>query len=227
MWRKTKRLLRSFPILSCLAVLIPIAWLLYSIGANPSPSDYSRPLMNPLFASVIVIIAIGLLGWQTWIEYRRKTYDSTLILDYQDRFDALSETREKAARVVVQHIDSRIDYKELKAVEDILDLMENLGFYLKADQLTPEAVHHHSYHWIRIYLQPLQDYIQQKRQDEAPRWSHLESLFDEVNELEATERKVPKERLVLSPDKLKEYLREEFEEYFTLSVLDIRYSPTR
>ena len=66
----------------------------------------------------------------------------------------------------------------LTDIDDMLDFLEDVGLYRRADQISPELAHHHFFHWTRGYWQAAKPYIQAWREKEPARWSHVEELFD-------------------------------------------------
>ena len=69
---------------------------------------------------------------------------------------------------------------ELASMDDVLDFLEDLGFYQRADHISPELVHHHFFHWVRGYWQAAETYINAWRKKEPARWSHVEELFEQL-----------------------------------------------
>ena len=51
------------------------------------------------------------------------------ILDFKGRLANLEQNRD-----------------ELSVIDDVLDFFEDVGFYERGDQISPEVAHHHFYH---------------------------------------------------------------------------------
>ena len=126
------------------------------------------------------------------------------------------QERKKAATCLRQHKnylnDLKNHEKELDDIDDVMDFFEDIGFYMCGDQVSPEVAHHHFYNWIRGYWQASEKYVNAWRAKEPARWNHIEKLFHTVTEIEVSEGSTPKERLVLEPDKLDEFLDDEIGE---------------
>ena len=141
---------------------------------------------------------------QTYFEYRRRTYDPTWALKYQDIWDESEPLRSKAAKILLEHKDdlSQIDEDEnealLSPIDDVLDILEDIGFYMQGDQLSAEVAHHHFYHWIRGYWCAAESYIRAWQKKETARWQHLKKLFEETSAIESSIDKRAKEKPMLS-----------------------------
>jgi hypothetical protein len=155
---------------------------------------------------VVLIVAIGVLILSARFEYKRRTHDWKLIQIYQSMFDSIIATkRPKAAAFLLGDMKGACC-----DLDDILDIFEDLGFYLEGDQVSSEVVHHHFEHWIRIYCQKSEKYVKDIQKDEPLQWEHLESLLYAVSKIEMRKRGIKKiEQLRLSEETLKRRLEEE------------------
>jgi len=68
----------------------------------------------------------------------------------------------------------------LDLIDDVLDILEDVGFYVDGDQISPEVAHHHLFYWIRGYWFAAQPYITEKQQLEPTQWDHLGLLYKET-----------------------------------------------
>lgn len=179
-------------------------------GQSQFNSDLRRLVPWALIGLGLGFIFIVL---QAWLEYRRRTHDPTWILQFQKTFDNMTEERKIAALCLTQHKDHLNDLKkyekELEDIDDVLDFFEDIGFYMRGDQISPEVAHHHLYHWIRGYWQASEKYVKAWQAKEPARWNHLEMLFETITEIEVSESSVVKARLVLEPDQLDKFLNDE------------------
>ena len=172
---KAKRLLTSPSsfILAFLAILISLS----NGGKNITFS----------LGTVIVVLAIMVLIVQSWLEYKKRTYDPSLALKYFENFENKKEERKIAAQTILNRKEelSKIDeIKDLSNIDDVLDLFEDLGFYIRGDQMSPEVAHHFFYHWIRGYWVFCEPYIRAWRNREKTRWEYIEELFEVTCEIE-------------------------------------------
>jgi len=66
-------------------------------------------------------IAIGALLFlliviKTWLEYRRRMYDPTLIREFQKEFDSIEEKRSEAARVCIAFLKRPMESRKWEAI---------------------------------------------------------------------------------------------------------------
>jgi hypothetical protein len=156
------------------------------------------------------IVGVVLLACQARAEYKHRTYDPTWAFRFDDRFyDVKFKTiRFKAAKILKNNQGKlRRTEKNLDDIDEILDFLEDIGFYAQGDQITPEVAHHHFYHWIRGYYLAARDYIEawQTKAQEPPRWEHIKELFEITSEIE--DESEGKTRL--SGEEISEFLDEE------------------
>jgi hypothetical protein len=93
----------------------------------------------------------------------------------------------------------------LEDIDDVLDFLEDIGFYVHGDQISPEVAHHHFYHWIRGYYFAARDYIEAWQEQESESWRHIKELFETTRELETT----GKGRTTLTGEQISEFLDSE------------------
>jgi len=109
------------------------------------------------------MVGVGLLMCQAWFEYRHRTYEPTWAFRFDDRFygNEIMDARFRAAKALKDN-PGRIERTdaELEEIDDLLDFLEDLGFYQRGDQISPEVAHHHFYYWIRAYYLAARDYIE-------------------------------------------------------------------
>lgn len=172
----------------------------------------------PLWISwgLLTIAAIGvvllILQWRA--EFRRRTYDPTWAVKFQDIFtcEETLEIRSRAAKALKEiNEDKRRLIREdrsLLYIDDILDLFEDLGFYMQGDQITPEVIHHAFYYWIRGYYSGAQNYITNAQGQRPSQWEFVKGLFETTYEVEI-ERNGRKIDWPLDRAHLMEFLDEE------------------
>ncbi len=102
-----------------------------------------------------------------------------------------------------------IKNRELEDIDDVLDFLEDVGLYQRADYVSPELAHHHFFHWTRGYWQAAGPYVQAWRRKERARWNHVEELFETSCNIELEEHGGKREQLLLSDADLNEFLRQE------------------
>ncbi len=143
-----------------------------------------------LLLAVILLAATLSIRHQANVEYERLSYDPTMILKWQDTFDDLCESGKvaKAATLSKEFLKVNDWSKVANAneIEYVLDFLDDLGFYLDGNLFSDEVVHHHFYHYIRLFLQKGVFYIDQerKRLNEPKKWEHCELLLARVTAIE-------------------------------------------
>jgi hypothetical protein len=152
---------------------------------------------------------------RNYLEYGRLKYDPHWAMNFQDRFDnsAMTEARAKAATALLRNRTdlANIDNPALVEVDDVLDFLEDVGLYQRADNISPELAHHHFFHWTRGYWQAAKPYVMAWRVKEPARWKHVEELFDTSCDIELEEQAGTREQLRLSDSDLHDFLRQESE----------------
>jgi hypothetical protein len=165
------------------------------------------------WAILELFVGFAFLSLQTWLEYRRRTHDPTWILKFQEQFNSLDNQRTKASECLLSNSDHLNDLEkyeqELSDIDDVLDFLEDIGFYMGGDQISPEVVHHHFYHWIRGYWEASENYVKAWQRKEPARWNHLKSLYETVTEVEVLESDLLRAQLVLKPDEVATFLKNE------------------
>jgi hypothetical protein len=197
-WSKIKRTIRA---VAESYVTVIIAASVAAIGIIAHAGMGARGLINWLIAGVV--IGLILMGFQTRLRYMKDKYDPVLALHYEKMFDEdMNSERALAARVLrdeqyhLSEIGTEEQKKKLEPIDPVLDLLDTLGFYMKADQISDAVMHQHFYYWIRGYWLSARPYIEawQSKPHEGPRWEHIETLFDATCEVECSNGKTTKAR---------------------------------
>ena len=107
--------------------------------------------------------------------------------------------RSKAARLLRDNKAElgNLENQELSSIDDVLDFLEDVGLYQRADHISPELAHHHFFHWTRGYWQAAKIYIEAWRRKEPARWNHVEELFETICDIELKEHRGQREQLLL------------------------------
>ena len=162
----------------------------------------------PEWLIIAGIAGVVLLGFQAYSEYQHRTCDPTWALKFDDRFydNEFKEARYKAATILKDHWGKlRSTDKSLEDIDDVLDFLEDLRFYVHGDQISPEVAHHHFYHWIRGYYLASRDYIEAWQEQEAASWQHLKELYETTRELDIKENG----RTTLTGEQISQFLESE------------------
>jgi len=167
--------------------------------------NFAPWMASALWVAFVVVMII--LGLSAYFEYRRRTHDWVLVFNFVETFEKLH--RGKAASFLLDKSKGASD--ECSALDDLLDLFEDIGFYLKGDQISSEVVHHTFEYWIRIYCQKAESYIRDKRRTEPLVWGHLDFLLNAVSRIEIRRRGggLTPQQLRLPEEELDDRLRSE------------------
>jgi len=135
------------------------------------------------------VVGVFLLIGQAYAEYQHRAYDPTWAFKFDERFygGEIKDSRCKAANVLKNNRGNlRRTDTDLEDIDDLLVFLEDIGFFVQGDQISPEVAHHHFYHWIRGYYLASRPYIEawQANTAEPPRWKHIEKLFGVTSEIE-------------------------------------------
>jgi hypothetical protein len=193
---------------------IPIAVLALVTERNNSWNPQNDPHKSELlFITLMVIIGVAVVAWlsQTYSEYQRRAYDSNLAVKYWDMWLKAKDRRRTAAHVLQLRRNELTNVvalgPELEPIDDVLDILEDLGFYVHGARISPEVAHHFFYHWIRGYWFAATPYISAKRNLETRAWEHVNKLVDQVSQVEREQHGA--RLLVLNEEQIANFLAEE------------------
>jgi hypothetical protein len=180
--------------------------------------------VNPTFlwciipTGILVILAVASLAYKASIQ---RMYDPTLELKFEEEFSKMPAERSRAAGVLLLYSESGtfsgIDGADLGTV---LDFFDNLGFYYYGKQLSERVIHQGFAHWLLLYYQHGQAYIEDRRNGpdcDKSTWEYIEDLVRYVAEIEAAKNEIEVTQLQIPPASYRKYLLEELgedEEYY-------------
>src|SRR5689334_16022825 len=178
-WHRTRRLFASgSPLLfggsaTILAALTP--WLVASL--TRSSNDRAIPVPEVLWGLTAgVLVGAVLLLVQMYSEYCRRTYDPNWAKRFDDLFNSESMLKTRAlAAASLRDNAAQLSHSSFvdSNIEDVLDFLEDLAFYMRGDQITPEVVHHSYHHWIRGYYWTARDYLTAKQLERPCTWEFV------------------------------------------------------
>jgi hypothetical protein len=212
-----KRLLRSIQDGYIVVMIASLMVLIGIIGQQTGALSW-RYLLPWVIAGLV--LAIALIIVKTYLEYQRNTYDPDLALKYVDEFfNRMKRERYEAAKCLLAYRDqlTQVEEKELAAelavIDPVLDLLDDLGFFLKGDQASDKVLNHFFYYWIRGYWIASKSYIAAWRTQprEHTRWGNIEKLFLATKEVEISSGGNREEEDLEDPREIKRFLTEEVE----------------
>jgi hypothetical protein len=211
LWRTRFRrlgLYLSGTYLAVYAIVIPAVGIWNATRSQSDPSVHPHTLCW-LIAGLLVGFLVIVL--RNYLEYRRVVYDPHWALNFQDRFDGMGDERSNAAKILRDRKAElgNIENPGLAGINDVLDFLDDVGLYQRADQISPELAHHHFFHWTRGYWQAARTYIEAWRKKEPARWNHVEELFETGCDIELGEHGGKRAQLILSEADLSRFLMEE------------------
>jgi hypothetical protein len=203
-----RRIIRAVSWFPVLTIIFAVFGYLKTNSATPAGETHNAT--SPMFSSPffwLSLTAVAVAAFQTWVNYSRDWYDPELALKYQGVFegDTLCKARSAAAK---QYKETRKYDGQTKEVEIVLDVFEDIGFYVMHDQISPEVAHHHFYHWIRGYIQTASDYIENYRRDDPAAYEHCKYLLEQTAKVEARKMKVHLSTLSLGEEDIAEFVDE-------------------
>ena len=193
------------------ALVTLVAGVIIARGSMPA----GVPPNHGLLAGIVILLAAALtvVLCQTWFEYRRRAHDPSLVLQYQKMFDEMAKERCLAAKTLLEYKGHLGDLEHkgdvLDKIDDVLDFFDDVGFYQKGGQISPETAHHHFYHWLRMYWQASRDYVEAWQKREGARWNHIGDLFEITSEVEMQEGKCNRSEIPLTSKDIDDYLGQE------------------
>src|SRR5712692_8433330 len=161
--------------------------------------------------SFLLLIPVTSLAYKA---HMRRAYDPSLVIHYEDKFDEMTCERSTAAGIVLLYLQKQTweDILDIKGIEPVLDFFDTLGFYLYGKKLSGRVIHQSFYHWIRLFYQEGHSYVQTQREGpdgELAAWEYVDYLMNEISEIESAKQGCPREALILTGKKYKDYLLEE------------------
>jgi hypothetical protein len=100
-------------------------------------------------------------------------------------------------------------------VDDALDILEDVGFLMTGDQISPEVAHHYFFHWTRGYYNAAKEYLSAHEVRQPALWRHLAVSLDLTAEIEAEQ--YPGQRCdqlaALNDQEILDFLNEEVRRY--------------
>jgi hypothetical protein len=183
-----KRILFAFPVATLLtaAGTMVAMWVgIQKIG----PQQYDGWLLCLAGFGGLLVVTL-----QSWANHRRVKYDVTIALKYEQKFFKEYKTeRLVGARAVLAVLNAAPGEERARAsknveIEPVLDIWEDLGFLVHGDQISDEVAHHYFYHWMRMYVQPLQEHLAELGEKGAAEYKYTLMLFDRLRIVEAEEQ---------------------------------------
>ncbi len=173
-------------------------------------ATYESPaLLYPLF--VIALAVLSLLAFRAKAEYQRRTYDPTWVLKFDEIFnsESMKIIRGKAAKSLIDNRGNLAnDETSLPDLDDVLNILDTVGFYEHGHQITPEVAHHHFHYWVHGYYQAAHEYIEWCESSEPTVWEFIKELYDMTNSIEI-ERSGGKRKALLDEKRMLDFLEDE------------------
>jgi hypothetical protein len=186
-------------LVAALPAVLALTYLVYQL--------FHGIVSTPGYIGFLLLFAFTLVGWY---EYRKRQCDPTWTLKYQQMWDGMTKERAEAARTIVKNKSNLSKVKEMRdelsSIDPVLDVLEDIGFYMQGDVISPETAHHHFFHWIRGYHQAASEYDWAYRATQRAAWEHIDELYETVMAIEAKKSGKTKEELL---DDAEDFLSEE------------------
>lgn len=163
-------------------------------------------LLSPFFW--LILASVVVVALQTYVSYSKDWYNPELALKYQDAFE--SERVMQARATAARQFKDKGKYNPMtKEIEVVLDIFEDIGFYVKHDEISREVAHHHFYYWARGYIQTARSYIETYQIDDPTAYEWCAYLLKELTEVEAKKLGCRVESLVYDDKEIADFVGEE------------------
>ena len=164
--------------------------------------------LSTIAYSLIGIFLMSCVAIQSYCSYRKDWYNPNLALKYQDLFEGEPIRKARAAAANQFKADKKYNGKT-KEIETVLDVFEDIGFYVKHHEISDEVAHHHFYYWIVGYIQTASEYIAEYRREDPTTYEHCEWLMNAVLKVEAKKLKCQTSELMYSEKDIADFIEEE------------------
>jgi hypothetical protein len=185
-WIRSKRVAASL-----LERALPLSTVLLSIVALHATTPAMVPTQFlPLIFAIIMLVCII----QTCSAYTEKTHDPAFVWTLQSNWDSADGyARRRLAAKTLRECQGHLteitaNEATLANIDDALDLIEDVGFYVFGDQISPEAARHHFFYWIQGYWFCARDYIEAVRKHDPTRWENIRPLFEVTASIERAKK---------------------------------------
>ena len=217
---RIKRMLSA--LLAGTALMLPIIGAIIALIGKSQENQLNVDTVTTILHSwvfiVSVFIACILLCLKWYFTYVKLTYDPSWVMIFQKRFDEMRKDRSETAQALRENRGKLGDVKknrdEFAIIEAVLDFFEDVAFYVRGDQLSPEVAWHHFYHWLRGYWNASREYVEAYRKEEPKAYANIQLLFETLCQIEVGRDKDKKrEEEFMSMEDLDEFLLDEIREY--------------
>jgi hypothetical protein len=161
----------------------------------------------------ILVPAAVVFALQTSFGFVRRTHEPTWALKYQQMWDSDDGyvRRITASQTIkeLRHRLAELEDNRLVNIDDALDLLEDIAFYVFGGQISPESAHHHFFYWIRGYLYSAKPYIEARQIGEPSQWENIVALYRLTSKVEIWKTFARDRRLRLDDGEVAEFLDEE------------------
>lgn len=144
-------------------------------------SHFNFSILVAIIAAVAAIAAAVAAISQT--RGLKLSIKAETLLKFMDRFDSESFKAARKTATLACHTNLK-DKNPGVDVDDVLDFFEDVSFMVKKQALDEDMVWHAFYHWMRLYNQASEKYINERRQEEPAVWQYFILLYPKLNALE-------------------------------------------
>ena len=176
LWYRAVRVLYSLSVAVLVASGAVIGGLVVAAAtAVPVPTMAALPswVISALIGALVLLIA------HVIAEYKRRTYDPTYIFTFDKRFDDIKKARARAASILKERRATLGQHaREFADIDEVLDFFDDLGFFVRGHQISPEIAHQFFYVWIQGYYEIAGPYIRAAQNKNPPQWEYIKKLYD-------------------------------------------------
>lgn len=143
-------------------------------------SDSDKPMTVPPVAIGLFCVALLLMLGKAVANYLALSTNPELALKILTVWESDRLLKARVAAVVALKTYKEVPFDKrhpsLRAADDVLDVIEDIGAYVANNQLDKKIADHYFFHWVRGYWLLSHGYIRAWQQEEPDMWNHIESL---------------------------------------------------
>lgn len=155
-----------------------VAYIGFEVAGHRIPLDQYTKVF---FFLCLMLYAVASIS-SVWKQATEKMYDTKLALFYCNLFfNEMREMRDTAANALYAHVYAKAELPQnLNELDEILDVFEDIAFFLDGRQISDIIVHHYFFHHFRMYYEASKQYITEVQKNDSPAWGHLSGLSERM-----------------------------------------------
>jgi hypothetical protein len=154
----------------------------------------AQPVGPPRTSYVLIGLGLLLMLIHMGKAYRTRTYDMEVMWHLLDDWNSedLLNSRPASARICLKFLEpnessgnwtkiKESNPLEVSCLNEVLDVLEDLGFFVEHGRVSDEIAHHYFAHYVFMYwLSGGKEYISLERSAQRAVWTDIENLFNRL-----------------------------------------------